>query len=289
MEQPVSSREAHARTNVFNRFVDRRPYVGAVILLALLLVMLLCALAVQRTVSAHSTTLSYLQKIAISETLLTLMVVILISVLGWWKDAGFTRWSTQQGIIVCIFPFAITVLPILCAAPLGVLNAPLITDVTAVACACMVGFVEEGFFRGLLVRALLPKGIVLSVILSSVMFACFHLFNLISAVPLPFVAIQLVIALGSGVLFAALRLRAVSIWPTILLHALHDLPSLILLGVNHKMVFNAASPASLAVNGILSLIFIVYAVFLLRPRHLAELSIVYGLVDRLGSDETVGK
>jgi len=237
--------------------------------------------------ASHGAPLSFLQKITVSEIPLTLIVVLLISVLGWWTDAGFTRWSTRQGLIVCIFPFAITVLPILCAAPFGYLNAPLITSISAVALSFAVGFVEEGFFRGLLVRTLLPKGLVLSVLVSSVMFACFHLFNLFSAVPWSYVAIQLVVTLGMGALFVALRLRAVSIWPVILLHALHDLPGLLLLSIDPRKVFNAATPTALVVNGILSLSFILYAVFLLRPRQLAELSIVYGLADRPGSDENV--
>jgi membrane protease YdiL (CAAX protease family) len=172
-------------------------------------------------------------------------------------------------------------------APFGSLNAPLSTAITAVAFALAVGFVEEGLFRGLLFGTLLPKGIVLSAIVSSVLFACFHLINLFSGVPWSYVASQLLFTLGLGSLFAALRVRAISIWPPILLHVLYDAPSLIMLGVNPNKVFDAASPLSFLVSGMMSLLCMAYAAYLLRPRQLARLSLVYDLQTQAGSGQTV--
>lgn len=285
----VSSHEMHGKANVFNRFVDRHPYLGALILVVMLLVVLrgvepLFGLAMASIFPAHSASLSFLQKWALGEIPKVLLVVGLISILGWWADTGFTRWSTRQGLVVCLSPFALAVLGILYV-PFGSLNAPLITGVTGVVLALAVGFVEEGFFRGLLLRILLPKGIVLSVMLSSVVFACFHLANLFSGVPWSYVALQLISTVGFGSLLAALRLRAVSIWPPILLHALHDVPFFIMLGGNPNQVFDIASPLSFLSAGIGSLLYMAYAAYLLRPRQLARLSLVYNLATTSGSDE----
>ncbi len=286
----VSSHEMHGKANVFNRFADRHPYLGALILVVIPLVVLqgvdpLFGLAIASIFPAHSASLSFLQEAALGEIPLVLLVVGLISVLGWWADTGFTRWSTRQGLVVCLFPFALAVLGILYV-PFGSLNTPLITCVTGVVLALAVGFVEEGLFRGLLLRTLLPKGIVLSAILSSVLFACFHLTNLFSGMPWSYVALQLISTVGLGSLFAALRLRAISIWPSILLHALHDVPSFIMLGVNPNQVFDTASPLSFLIVSIGSLLWMAYAAYLLRPRQLARLYLVYDLETKSGSDET---
>ena len=286
----VSSHEMHGKAYVFNRFANRHPYLGALILVVILLVVLLgvdplLGLAIASIFPAHSAHLSFLQEAALGEIPLVLLVVGLISVLGRWADTGFTHWSTRQGLVVCLFPFALQVLGM----PFGSLNAPLITGVTGVVLALAVGFVEEGFFRGLLLRTLLPKGIVLSVMLSSVVFACFHLTNLFSGVPWSYVALQLISTVGLGSLCAALRLRTVSIWPPILLHALHDVPGLIMLGVNPNQVFDIPSPLIFLIAGIagsVSLLYIAYAAYLLRPRQLARLSLVYDLATTSGSDET---
>jgi hypothetical protein len=81
--------------------------------------------------------------------------------------------------------------------------------------------------------------------------------------------------------------RAISIWPPILLHVLYDAPSLIMLGVNPNKVFDAASPLSFLVSGMMSLLCMAYAAYLLRPRQLARLSLVYDLQTQAGSGQTV--
>jgi membrane protease YdiL (CAAX protease family) len=204
---PAFSHETHGKANVFNRFADRHPYRGVLLLFVMLLVVSqgmtpLFGLVIASLFPGHRVPLSFLQNVALGEIPLVLLVVGLISVLGWWADTGFTRWSSRQGVVVCLVPFALTGLKILYA-PFGSLNAPLSTAITAVAFALAVGFVEEGLFRGLLFRTLLPKGIVLSAIVSSVLFACFHLINLFSGVPWSYVASQLLFTLGLGSLFAA--------------------------------------------------------------------------------------
>lgn len=87
-----------------------------------------------------------------------------------------------------------------------------------------VGFSEELMFRGVLLGALLARGMapLPAVLASSVLFGAVHALN--GAVTGAWVesAVQAVAASMSGVLFAAIRVRTGSLWPGIVLHALWD-------------------------------------------------------------------
>jgi membrane protease YdiL (CAAX protease family) len=87
-----------------------------------------------------------------------------------------------------------------------------------------VGFSEELMFRGLLLGALLARGMapLPAVLASSALFGAVHALN--GAVTGAWLesCVQAVAATMSGVLFAAIRVRTGSLWPAIVLHALWD-------------------------------------------------------------------
>lgn len=219
----------------------------------------------------------FLQENLLSEFLVALMVALPISLLGWWSETGFTRGINWRGLDICLVPLVLLVVPVLETVPVSVLRASGSVLVTAAALSLLVGFAEEGFFRGLTLRILLPKGIWPAVLLSSLFFTVIHLANLFAGLPWSYVAGQLLLAFGSGVLFAAVCLRTGSIWPGILLHAARDVIGLIVLGTDPQLMLSTPLRGALTVNGVFCVLFLVNAYVLLRPKQLHKLKVVYGL------------
>lgn len=97
--------------------------------------------------------------------------------------------------------------------------------ISLIALAGLVGFVEEGLYRGLFMKWLLPRGVVTAVLVSSVAFALTHALNLMGGQSVNATALQIVFALLFGTVAALLRLRAGSLLPLMLWHAAFDLVS----------------------------------------------------------------
>jgi len=83
--------------------------------------------------------------------------------------------------------------------------------------------VEETMIRGLILVAMTvawgatKRGVVKGVVISSVMFGLFHLLNVL-ANPVDMVVLQVMVAVLTGIFYAALVLKFRSLWPAILLH-----------------------------------------------------------------------
>jgi membrane protease YdiL (CAAX protease family) len=87
----------------------------------------------------------------------------------------------------------------------------------------LVAFVEETFFRGIVLRMLLPYGWTPAWILSSVVFGLGHTINLIASYPSAFTTLmQVCFALAWGLFAAAVYADTGSIWPVFVFHALFD-------------------------------------------------------------------
>lgn len=97
--------------------------------------------------------------------------------------------------------------------------------ISLIALAGLVGFVEEGLYRGLFMKWLLPRGVVTAVLVSSVAFALTHALNLLGGQSVSATALQIVFSLLFGGVAALLRLRAGSLLPLMLWHAAFDLVS----------------------------------------------------------------
>jgi membrane protease YdiL (CAAX protease family) len=86
----------------------------------------------------------------------------------------------------------------------------------------MVGFAEEALLRGIVLRALLPGGVMRAAILSSVIFGLAHLTNMFEGRDALSTLVQAVYATFLGIGFAGPRLFSGTIWPAIVLHGLVD-------------------------------------------------------------------
>jgi membrane protease YdiL (CAAX protease family) len=135
----------------------------------------------------------------------------------------------------------------------------------------MVGLSEELMFRGIVLRALLARtSLLVSLIVTSVLFGSVHVLNVFVTGELLPAAIQAVAAGFSGLLFAALVVRTGSLIPAIVLHGFWDF-SVFMFSIAAKAkdagisepvtsLWQGLAPIALVLPNLL------YALFLLRKR-----------------------
>ena len=202
-----------------------------------------------------------------------------LTLLGWWSAVGFTHGMAKRQFILLLGPVLLMVFPGLCAFAGIAGRTNWVMWVLTLLLVLLVGFTEEGLFRGLILRVLLPVGIWPAVLLSALLFSGLHLMNLLSGFPISYIVGQMLEAVGIGALLAALRLRSYSIWPVVLLHALFDFDGLLLLNITPRA--NLFKPWSVvfAVSSFYCLLALVNAYVLLRPSQLSMLRVAYSLQD----------
>jgi membrane protease YdiL (CAAX protease family) len=91
----------------------------------------------------------------------------------------------------------------------------------------MVGFCEETLTRGVMLYGLSRFGPLAAALSSSAIFAVLHGFGLFEGLPASFLVFQMISAALVGLLFAGMRLRMISLWPLIAVHAAIDVPALL--------------------------------------------------------------
>lgn len=142
----------------------------------------------------------------------------------------------------------------------------------------LVGLNEEVIVRGVVLNLLLDrfsdtkKGVLGAVLISSLIFGCAHIPNVLAGVPLSSALIQSLQATLLGVLFAAIYLRSGNLWICIIAHAGTDFAGLLASGVfgNGEMtdMIGNLSWINLVVTVPL---FLVPCVVLLRKNKLEEI------------------
>jgi membrane protease YdiL (CAAX protease family) len=89
--------------------------------------------------------------------------------------------------------------------------------------ALLVGFNEEVFFRGLMLKPLAQRGPWRAAIITAILFGITHSLNVLAGSNPGYVALQIGYALAIGFGYAAMALTAGTIWPLILAHFLTNL------------------------------------------------------------------
>ena len=194
---------------------------------------------------------------------------ILLTALGLWRTAGFTRrltWPT-------LWPF----LPLLLFVVLNLAsgNGNWATSPKTLTLATLtmltVGFGEEATFRGVALRALQSIGLMRAAVLSSVLFGAFHLVNLSLGSSPTDVAFQVLYTALIGFAFAAPALVTGAIWPLIVIHAAMDLANTIQASAPLAVAASASSPdlPTRFLTAIPNALLAAYGYWLLR-RHLTR-------------------
>ena len=160
--------------------------------------------------------------IAIGNSVLTIITVFILWKMNWWKIIGFRTLRTKYFYLLIV-----PALPMIGNAFGHYSNLDAHLYFYYLLLTIMVGFVEEGIYRGLMLQVLLTKGVWMAVIATSVLFSLTHCMNLMSGIPWEWVLQSLVFAFVLGFGWAAFAIRTKTIWPLMLLHCIVDYLKLI--------------------------------------------------------------
>ena len=149
----------------------------------------------------------------------TIVPLAFIWWLGWWEDSGLV--STTQNVYALAVPLILMFFPLIFYGTIAM--EPQRVNLLLVA-VLLTGLSEEAIFRGLFVRAFLPRGKWQALLIPAVLFAAAHsVQSLGGLMTLQDNLVQITEALIFGILYGAVRLRINNIWPLIIIHALGDL------------------------------------------------------------------
>ena len=140
--------------------------------------------------------------------------LVLLARAGWWDDAGFTRPSRWRNMRLLGFPLLVCVLTL----SGGVFTAGPATLTSTFLAVLVATLGEEIIFRGLLWRALVHRGTVLAVILTSLLAGLLVLGRTATDGPWPEAVRLAALTFCGGFTYGALRWRTTSIWPVVLAH-----------------------------------------------------------------------
>lgn len=200
-----------------------------------------------------------------AEVVLALVAIGALTRLRAWRDVGFRRLATLRDLRL----FWVPLFPVLPALPgaVAALSGPgpegggLARLGFWLALAALVGFVEEVAFRGLILRALAPRGVRRAAVISSVLFGLMHTVNLLFGVDPGATLLQVGSAMAMGFAFAAVALRTGVLWPLVVIHALVDVVGFI---TADGTTATAATGADVLVAAVYAAMFTVYGVLVLR-------------------------
>jgi membrane protease YdiL (CAAX protease family) len=177
-----------------------------------------------------------------------LFSVVVLNRLGWWRSAGFTTardWRSPPSMVVLALTLAV---PLIGLSGHGVL--PMAAGLLAFQIAFLMldVFMEETIYRGIIIRALLPRGAVRATVWSALLFGLSHLDNLFLAGSEIGVLYQVFEATLLGIVFGAVRLRTNAIWPVMVAHALYDF--ILVLAYGHAVPVQPSIPGFLVVTAV---------------------------------------
>lgn len=194
-------------------FADRHPYWFVAILEFVIVFIYLVAGAVAQF--AH---LPSLGLYGIAQVGLILVAVALLSILGWWRVVGLQRpddWRDLRYFVVPLLPLAVNLIP-------GVEVTSFRYFGMVLALTLAVGFVEEVFFRGMMLNALRGRGLWRAALITSLLFGLTHAMNVLGGTSAFDAVAQIFYATAIGFAYAALVLKKGILWPLVIAHFLID-------------------------------------------------------------------
>lgn len=194
-------------------FADRHPYWFVAILEAVVVLVYLIA-----GTASYFLKLSNLALVGLANLGLTLIVIAYLTASKGWRSAGFKA-PKQSGdlpyFLLPLVPALLNLIP-------GVQIESLSQLCGVFAITLLVGFAEEGIFRGLMLQTLKPHGQWRAVISSTLLFGLTHALNALTGKNLMDSMLQIAYALAIGFAYAALALKKEVLWPLVLTHFLTD-------------------------------------------------------------------
>jgi membrane protease YdiL (CAAX protease family) len=196
------------------------------------------------------------------------VVVGLVAWLGWWETIRITAPVNRRALIY-LLPFAAMVfVPI--AFGFAIPDVSLIEGlslppwaalfVVVVGVALGAAIAEELLFRGVMLRALEPRGRVLAVVLPAIVFGLSHVSQVVLGNSFAEWLPQMLLIIPLGVGLGAVAFRLQSLWPLVLWHFAVD--------VTGGLVANPSPLMELAVIGLIFVVFAVGVGLLWQDRHI---------------------
>jgi membrane protease YdiL (CAAX protease family) len=133
----------------------------------------------------------------------------------------------------------------------------------------LIGFVEEVYFRGIMLQALKRKGLWTATIITALLFGAAHSTNILGGTSPIYTLLQVGYAVPIGLSFAALALTTKLIWPLVLGHGL----------INFGAYLNTAAGGAISttvtqvdyvLTAVMLVTFTIYAVILLQKGRAAS-------------------
>jgi membrane protease YdiL (CAAX protease family) len=149
-----------------------------------------------------------------------IVAAILIGAMRWWKETGFNAPSEWKNMRLYLLPLALLVGPTLFFQPQ--IPSPAAKAVVLLIVTLLIGFQEEAIFRGILISAFRPQGVMKAVLISAALFGVIHINSLFVGRDPIFVLSQVVASFLGAIGIGALRIRTNTLVPLILLHAFND-------------------------------------------------------------------
>ncbi|MFZ5883057.1 MAG: CPBP family intramembrane glutamic endopeptidase [Chloroflexota bacterium] len=149
-----------------------------------------------------------------------IVAAILIGAMRWWKETGFNAPSEWKNMRLYLLPLALLVGPTLFFQPQ--ISSPAAKAVVLLIVTLLIGFQEEAIFRGILISAFRPQGVMKAVLISAALFGVIHINSLLVGRDPIFVLAQIVASFLGAIGIGALRIRTNTLVPLILLHAFND-------------------------------------------------------------------
>ena len=244
-----------------SKFISKQPYLfTALIVLAMTVIYIASGAAV--TILKLPTFDLYI----IANVSLAILGIVLLTRLQLWKEVGFRAFAVPSDLRLYWLPL----FPALINLSFGIDQISILQFAMFFVVAGLIGFVEEVFFRGLILRAIAPLGLWRAAIISSVIFGVAHSLNILSGANPISTLLQIGYALAIGFAFVAVTLRTGVIWPLVIIHALIDFAAFIAAGKTDSSA--TVSTSSIMMSVIYIVTFTVYGVFMMQFGQVKPLS-----------------
>lgn len=186
----------------------------------------------------------------------SVLMVGIIYYLGWMRVTGFG--GRIRNIHLLWFPVVLAFVPTLLY---GTVAIPASATFFYMLAVLFTGISEEAEARGILLRTLLPKGIWVALLGTGLLFSVGHFSNLFfEDFGVAEMAEKLLVTFGFAILYGAVFMRTLNIWPLIILHTVHDFIFLIS-GTAGPFV---ATPLPYDISITLAIISALYGAYLVR-------------------------
>lgn len=157
--------------------------------------------------------------------------IALVAWLGWWKRIRLTERVNRNAVVYLLPLFALAFLPL--AFGLSIPEISLVEGATlpnwaavvtiVVGVALGAGVAEELLYRGVLLRALEPRGRLFAAVLTGALFGLTHFSRVILGASIEEWVLGVVLQLPLAIGLAAVAFRLDSLWPLITWHFVADI------------------------------------------------------------------